>query len=148
MIEILGWTEVAIAALATVGAALLAALLIRTSASRRRYGQLPPGPRGWPILGSLPSLGTLPHQSLYELSKEYGPLMFLSLGSVKTLVVTSHTYAKEILKTHDKMMASRTIPIVARQLFYNAIDILWMPYGQYWRYLRKVCTVGLLTRLA
>ncbi|CAM6093073.1 unnamed protein product [Calypogeia fissa] len=144
MTEILGLFTVAIAAMATV-AALLAALLIPRRALLRRHGQLPPGPRGWPILGSLPSLGTLPHQSLYKLSKEYGPLMVLSLGSVRTLVVTSHMYAREILKTHDKMMASRPIPLVARQLFYNAVDIIWMPYGQYWRYVRKICTVGLLS---
>ncbi|CAM6128886.1 unnamed protein product [Calypogeia fissa] len=138
------WSEAAIAALATV-AVLLLAILIRRKASQSLRRQLPPGPRGWPILGSLPLLGTLPHQSLFELSKQYGPLMFMRLGSIKTLVVTSPKFAEEVFKTHDKIMSSRPVHIVPTEIFYNSIDIAWAPYGQYWQYLRKVCTVGLLT---
>ncbi|CAM6086626.1 unnamed protein product [Calypogeia fissa] len=138
------WSEVAVAALATV-AVLLVGLLFRRKGSQSKRRQLPPGPGGWPILGCLALLSAMPHESLYELSKQYGPLMFMRLGSVKTLVVTSRKFAKEIFKTHDKSIASRPDLIVPSELFYNGVDVAFGPYGQHWRYLRKVCTVGLLT---
>ncbi|CAM6100636.1 unnamed protein product [Calypogeia fissa] len=42
-------------------------------------------------------------------------------------------------------MASRPGLIVASELLYNGADVVLSSYGQHWRYLRKVCTVGLLT---
>ncbi|CAM6129303.1 unnamed protein product [Calypogeia fissa] len=146
MPEIRGsWSEVAVAAVATV-AVLLVGLLFRRKGSQSKRKQLPPGPGGWPIIGCFPSLiGRLPHESIYELSKQYGPLMFLRLGSIKTVVVTSSKFAEEILKTHDKIMASRPSLIVPREFFYNNLDVAFGPYGQQWRYSRRVCTTGLLT---
>ncbi|CAM6128997.1 unnamed protein product [Calypogeia fissa] len=144
MPEIRGsWSEVAVAALATV-AVLLVGLLFRRKGSQSKRRQLPPGPGGWPILGCLPSLSASAHESFYELSKQYGPLMFMRLGSVKTLVVTSSKFAEKILKTHDKIMSSRPAFIVTSEIFLGA-DIGFAPYGQHWRYLRQVCTLGLLT---
>ncbi|CAM6128027.1 unnamed protein product [Calypogeia fissa] len=145
MPEIRGsWSEIAVAALATV-AVLLVGLLFRRKGSQSKRRQLPPGPRGWPILGCIPLLSAMPHESLYELSKQYGPLMFMRLGSVKTLVVSSPKFAEEIFKTHDKIMASRPGFIVPSEFFYNGADMGFAPYGQHWRYMRKVCTLGLLT---
>ncbi|CAM6083365.1 unnamed protein product [Calypogeia fissa] len=138
------WSEVAIPVMATV-AVLLVALVIRRNASLSPMRKLPPGPRGWPILGSLPLLGTQPHQSFFKLSKQYGPLMFMRLGSVKTLVVTSPKFAEEVLKTHDKIMCSRMVYNATKKIFYNGVDVAWAPYGQHWRYVRKGCTAGLLT---
>lgn len=106
---------------------------------------MPPGPRGWPIFGSLLQLSELPQSTLYDFSKIYGPIMMLKLGSVNTLVVTSPELAQEVLKTHDPVMSSRPLPIAANSMLYGGLDIGFSPYGQYWRYLRKVCTVGLLT---
>ncbi|CAM6092245.1 unnamed protein product [Calypogeia fissa] len=108
MTEMLGWPEVGPTALATA-AVVLMTLLIGTIANlaQRSRRQLPPGTRGWPILGSLPLLGKLPHQSLFQLSKPDGPLKFMRLGSLRNLVATSPKFAKEILKTQDTIMASR-----------------------------------------
>ncbi|CAM6116413.1 unnamed protein product [Calypogeia fissa] len=146
MPEIRGsWSEVAVAALATV-AVLLVGLLYRREGSQSKRRQLPPGPGGWPILGCLPLLSaTMPHESLYELSKQYGPLMFMRLGSVKTVVVTSAKFAELVLKTNDKVMASRPRLIVPYEFLYNGADVAFAPYGPQWRYLRRVCTMGLLT---
>ncbi|CAM6113463.1 unnamed protein product [Calypogeia fissa] len=138
------WSEVAVAALATV-AVLLVGILIRRKTSQSTRRQLPPGPGGWPILGCLPLLGTMPHETLYKMSKQYGPLMFMRLGSVKTLVVTSRKSSEEIFKTHDKIMASRPAQILPLEVFYNRVDLLFALYGEHWRYVRKVCTQGLLT---
>ena len=74
----------------------------------------PPGPRKWalPILGDLPYLMFMTrhipmHQALYKMSKQYGPLMELRLGTAqRILVVSSANAARLILQTHDKIFSS------------------------------------------
>ncbi|KAL3371357.1 hypothetical protein AABB24_008075 [Solanum stoloniferum] len=69
--------------------------------------KLPPGPMPWPIIGNLNLLGSLPHVSFHHLSQKYGDLMLLKFGSKPVLVASSPEMAKEILKTHDTIFASR-----------------------------------------
>ncbi|XP_024543139.1 psoralen synthase-like [Selaginella moellendorffii] len=63
---------------------------------------LPPGPGGLPLIGHfhLLAMGKLPHIALQQLSKRFGPLFHLHLGSVPVFVVSSPGMAKEFLKTH------------------------------------------------
>ncbi|KAK1319770.1 hypothetical protein QJS10_CPB04g01571 [Acorus calamus] len=105
---------------------------------------LPPSPLKLPIIGHLHLIGPSPHQSLHDLSKKYGPLMYLQLGQVPTLVVSSPEYAQEILKTQDRVFASRPALKVPQVLFYGARDIVFSPYGEFWRQVRKITTVHLL----
>ncbi|XP_052166913.1 cytochrome P450 750A1-like [Oryza glaberrima] len=49
----------------------------------RRAYRLPPGPKPWPIIGNLNFIGALPHRSIHELSKRYGPLIQLRFGSCR-----------------------------------------------------------------
>jgi hypothetical protein len=46
-----------------------------------------PGPFPWPVVGNLLMLGKLPHRAFYKLSKKYGDIMELKLGSVLAIVV-------------------------------------------------------------
>ncbi|RVX15120.1 Cytochrome P450 83B1 [Vitis vinifera] len=69
---------------------------------------LPPGPPGLPFIGNLLQISkTAPHLYLWQLSKQYGSLMFLRLGFVPTLVVSSARMAKEVMKTHDLEFSGR-----------------------------------------
>ncbi|GLJ32663.1 hypothetical protein SUGI_0657150 [Cryptomeria japonica] len=68
---------------------------------------LPPGPPAWPIVGNLFQVGEKPHESLFALSQHYGPLMTLSLGMKKAVVVSSPEMAKEFIKTHDHIFAGQ-----------------------------------------
>ncbi|KAH7388092.1 hypothetical protein KP509_16G057000 [Ceratopteris richardii] len=63
---------------------------------RRSRLRLPPGPPGLPAIGHLHLLGTEIHRSLWELSKRYGPLMFLRFGS-PTAVAMHITECKDLL---------------------------------------------------
>ncbi|GLJ30461.1 hypothetical protein SUGI_0602990 [Cryptomeria japonica] len=110
-----------------------------------RKMKLPPGPRPWPLIGSLHLLGNLPHQSLTILTKKYGPIMFLRLGSVPTVVVSSPAMAKEFLKTHDLVFATRPNCALGKYICYDHKDVALAPYGAYWRQSRKLLTVELLT---
>eukprot|EP01018_Ginkgo_biloba_P005243 Gb_11301 [translate_table: standard] len=110
-----------------------------------RHRLLPPGPTPLPIIGNLHMLGKLPHRILQNLSKKYGPIMYLRLGSVPTVVASSPLMAKEFLKTHDAIFASRPPTFAGKYTAYNYSDLAFAPYGDYWRHMRKVCMLELLT---
>ncbi|KAF8412390.1 hypothetical protein HHK36_000354 [Tetracentron sinense] len=98
---------------------------------------LPPGPRGLPIVGYLPFLDSDMHRSLAELAKIYGPIMKLQLGSKLSVVLSSASLAKEVLRDQDITFANRDPPIAGLTIANSGADIAWSPYGPDWRLLRK-----------
>nr|ALG05123.1 cytochrome P450 [Sinopodophyllum hexandrum] len=106
---------------------------------------LPPSPPRLPIIGNFHQLGTLLHRSLGALSKKYGPLMLLHLGNTPHLIVSSAEMAKEILKTHDIAFANRPFTTAGKKLLYGCTDIGFAPYGEYWRQIRKIVVLDLLS---
>ncbi|VVB04116.1 unnamed protein product [Arabis nemorensis] len=112
---------------------------------RRKYYQQPPSPPGFPIIGNLHQLGELPHQSLWTLSKKYGPVMLLKLGSVPTVIVSSSETAKQALKIHDLHCCSRPGLAGPRELSYNYLDIAFSPFDDYWKEVRKLAVQELFS---
>ncbi|KAF3451208.1 hypothetical protein FNV43_RR07301 [Rhamnella rubrinervis] len=53
--------------------------------------------------------------------------------------------AREIMKTHDLSFAQRPQLVATEVGTYGATDIAFAPYGDYWRQMRKVCTIELLS---
>ncbi|CAO2206374.1 unnamed protein product [Urochloa humidicola] len=124
---------------------ILVILLSRNSApcSKRRR---PPGPRNFPLIGSLLHfLNSHPHIALRDLAKKYGPVMFLRMGQIDTVVISSPAAAQEVLKEKDVIFASRPSLMVSEIFCYYHKNIVFSPYGPYWRTLRKLCTVELLS---
>ncbi|CAN1169646.1 Desmethyl-deoxy-podophyllotoxin synthase [Linum perenne] len=68
------------------------------------------------------------HRRLADLAGRYGPLMHLKLGETSNVIVSSPELAKS-----------------ADVVFYNARDIAFGAYGEYWRQMRKICTLELLS---
>ncbi|XP_020194753.1 9-beta-pimara-7,15-diene oxidase [Aegilops tauschii subsp. strangulata] len=125
--------------------AILVSLLRRKSApsSKRRR---PPGPRCLPFIGSLLHLLTSePQVALRDLAKKHGPVMYLRLGHVDTVVISSPAAAQEVLRDNSLTFASRPSLVVTEILCYGNTDIAFAPYGAYWRTLRKICMVELLS---
>ncbi|CAN4118326.1 unnamed protein product [Withania somnifera] len=71
--------------------------------------------------------------------------MHLQLGEITTVVVSSVDMAREVLKTHDLAFASRPKLVSLDIICYKCTDIAFSPYGEYWRQMRKVCVMELLT---
>uniref|UniRef100_A0A1W7HBU2 Cytochrome P450 n=1 Tax=Scoparia dulcis TaxID=107240 RepID=A0A1W7HBU2_SCODU len=111
--------------------------------------KLPPGPRKLPLIGHLHLLAA--HYSdplcqyLRDLAKKYGPLMHLQIGEVPAIVVTSSEIAKEFYKTHESNFLGRPSLLAGEVLFYNNAEIAFAQYGDYWRQVRKICTMELLS---
>ncbi|KAG2678708.1 hypothetical protein I3760_11G015000 [Carya illinoinensis] len=111
----------------------------------RKRSNLPPSPPKLPIIGNLHQLGNMPHLSLHKLAKKYGSIIFLKLGEIPTVVVSSARLAKEVMKTNDLALSSRPQIFSAKHLLYNCTDVAFSPYGAYWRHIRKICILELLS---
>ncbi|ESR36916.1 cytochrome P450 family 76 subfamily C polypeptide 7 [Citrus sinensis] len=96
--------------------------------SGKRKG-LPPGPRPYPVIGNLLELGGKPHKSLAKLAKIHGPIMSLRLGQVTTVVISSPSMAKAILKEHDSLFCDRKVPesILSQPYLHHEFSLVWLP---------------------
>ncbi|PIA38208.1 hypothetical protein AQUCO_02800106v1 [Aquilegia coerulea] len=111
--------------------------------SRRRV-RLPPSPLALPIIGHLHLLGPILHQNFYKLSNQYGPLIYLLLGSVPCVIASTAETAKEFLKTHELAFSGRPFLDAVDYITYGTADFTFAQYGPYWRFMRKLCTSELL----
>ncbi|KAM7508361.1 hypothetical protein LguiA_018814 [Lonicera macranthoides] len=87
----------------------------------------------------------LPHRTLTDLAKKHGPLMHLQLGEISAIVVSSPRVAVEVLKTHELAFATRPESLAGKIVFYKSTSVGSTPYGTYWRQMRKICTMRLLS---
>ena len=61
----------------------------------QRPKRLPPGPRGLPIFGYLPFMGKRPERVSYGLSKRYGKILTVRMGTKDTVILNDY---KSIVK--------------------------------------------------
>ncbi|KAH6755743.1 hypothetical protein C2S53_010005 [Perilla frutescens var. hirtella] len=128
--------------------AILMHLLLRKNKKNSSCkNNLPPGPRGLPLIGNLHQLAgaTFPHIYLSHLSKIHGPLLRLNLGSTAVVVVSSAKLAKQVLKDQDLTFCSRPKLVAQQKLSYNASDMVFSPYNAHWREVRRIAAAHLLS---
>ncbi|KAL3324781.1 hypothetical protein AABB24_038741 [Solanum stoloniferum] len=111
---------------------------------RERGRRLPPGPMGWPVIGALSLLGSMPHVALAKMAKKYGPIMYLKVGTCGMVVASTPNAAKAFLKTLDISFSNRPPNAGATHLAYNAQDMVFAPYGPRWKLLRKLSNLHML----
>lgn len=102
----------------------------------------------WPIIGHLPLLAgsKLPHHVLSDMADKYGPIFTMKLGAHQVLVVSNAEMAKECYTTNDKSFASRPKSMAAEIMGYNYALVGLAPYGDYWRKVRKMLTLEVLSQ--
>ncbi|MCL7043827.1 hypothetical protein MKW94_019333 [Papaver nudicaule] len=111
---------------------------------------LPPPPEvagAWPILGHLSQLtGSTPlFKTLGNMSDKYGPIFMVRFGMYPTLVVSSWEISKECFTTNDRFLASRPSSAAAGEHLTFAM-FGFSSYGPYWREIRKISTIQLLSQ--
>ncbi|KAM7280017.1 hypothetical protein ACFE04_007151 [Oxalis oulophora] len=136
--------------LASTIAFLCFTFLIYNSFVRRKHGsKTPPQPAGaWPILGHLPLLAggdQLLYRTLGTMADKYGSPFSLQLGSRRAIVVSSWEVAKECFTVNDKALASRPTTVAAKHMGYNYAVFGFAPYSSFWREMRKISTLELLS---
>lgn len=123
---------------------------IRRRSKPQHMAKLPPSPTGLPIIGHLYHLLTdidMPHHSFAKLSQKLGgaPIIYVRLGRVPTVVISSARLAELVLKTHDHVFANRPQLVSAQYLSFGCSDITFSSNGPYWRQARKICVTELLS---
>ncbi|XWS69247.1 hypothetical protein CRYUN_Cryun04dG0162900 [Craigia yunnanensis] len=94
------------------------------------------GPVGWPLLGTLPLMGSLAHRKLANIAASLGVtrLMTFSLGTTRVIISSHPDTAREILS--GSSFSDRPIKESARLLMFERA-IGFAPSGKYWRHLRR-----------
>ncbi|KAG4156167.1 hypothetical protein ERO13_D03G157301v2 [Gossypium hirsutum] len=115
--------------------------------ARKPMAPLPPGPRGLPILGYLPFLGfDNLHLVFTELGGVYGPIYKLWLGNKLTVVISSPSLVKEVVRDHDIAFSEREPPIAAQIITFGSSDIAFDSYSSpSWKNKRKVLATDMLS---
>ncbi|XXG55691.1 hypothetical protein AAC387_Pa03g3301 [Persea americana] len=107
-----------------------------------------PEPSGaLPIIGHLHLLmGPKPlFRVLGAMADKHGPAFMLKLGINRVLVVSTWETAKECFTTNDKALASRPRYAIGKYLGYHYALLGISPYSPYWREVRKLATLELLS---
>ncbi|WMV28816.1 hypothetical protein MTR67_022201 [Solanum verrucosum] len=87
---------------------ILHIIISKLIATVREQGRrLPLGPTGWPVIGALSLLGSMPHVALAKMAKKYGPIMYLKVGTCGMVVASTPNAAKAFLKTLDINFSNR-----------------------------------------
>lgn len=112
-------------------------------AGRLKKGLPIPGPRGWPVIGSLMDMSVgLAHRKLDCLARFHGAkkLMAFSLGSTPAVITSDPEVARELLCSPH--FANRPLKQSAQQLLFGRA-IGFAPNGEYWRLLRRISSAHL-----
>ncbi|XP_023745639.1 xanthotoxin 5-hydroxylase CYP82C4 [Lactuca sativa] len=101
-----------------------------------------------PIIGHLHLLGggnQLLHRTLGAMADKYGPTFNIRLGTRRAFVVSSWEVAKECFTVNDKALASRPKTAAVKHMGYNYAIFGFAPYTPFWREMRKITTLELLS---
>ncbi len=83
---------------------------------RNRPRNLPPGPWGLPVVGSIFSLGKQPHLTLMEMAKTYGNVFSINLGGQRVVVLNGFKAVREALVKNAEAFAGRPHLVLTQEL--------------------------------
>ncbi|XP_051141281.1 cytochrome P450 CYP82D47-like [Andrographis paniculata] len=129
---------------------LLCRYIQRRSKSIAAAKSPPEAGGAWPILGHIHLMSDgpfpkLPHINLGAQADKYGPAFTIRLGVRRVLVVSSWELAKELYTKHDVAILSRPMVRAFKHLGNDFVQFGVTPYGPYWREIRKLVHVEMLS---
>jgi len=109
---------------------------------------LPQPPGAWPFIGHIWQLlgghVTLA-RTLGAMADRCGPIFSLRLGHRQTIVMSEWEVVKDCFTNQDATTCTRPRMAVSKYLAYDYAAFTNAPYGRYWREIRKISTVELLS---
>ncbi|XP_062212476.1 cytochrome P450 81Q32-like [Phragmites australis] len=134
-----------IAVLSFVFLFLLRYLVGRAGGGGKGAQQLPPSPPAVPFLGYLHLVKTPFHAALTSLAARHGPVFSMRMGSRRAVIVSSPECARECFTEHDVAFANRPRFASQQLISFDGAMLSTSSYGPYWRHLRRVATLQLLS---
>jgi len=107
--------------------------------------RLPPSPLAIPFIGHLHLVKTPFHSALTRLAARHGPVFSMRMGHRRAVVVSSPECAKACFTEHDQTFANRPHFPSIRLVSFDGAMLSVSSYGPYWRNLRRVAAVQLLS---
>lgn len=98
----------------------------------------PPGPTALPIVGNLYNLGTLPLVNLTNLSRKYGGIFQIFLGSQRAVVVSDIDIARAALLKNVNDFAGRPSVESGDIFSHNGQAIAFGNFSPTWKMQRKI----------
>ncbi|PRQ55672.1 putative phenylalanine N-monooxygenase [Rosa chinensis] len=102
---------------------------------------LPPGPSPWPIIGCVPEMwrNRPAYRWIHDLLKQLNTdIACVRLGKVHVIAVKSPEIAREFLKKHDAVFASRPITMATHLFSSGYLTVGVTPMGEQWKKMRRV----------
>jgi hypothetical protein len=86
------------------------------------------------------------HRALAVLARRWdAPVMYVRLGELHAVVVSSADAAREVIRENDTNFATRTMTATVRATVGDKVGLVLSPHGAMWRRLRRICTTELLS---
>ncbi|KAI9447043.1 cytochrome P450 [Lactarius psammicola] len=110
--------------------------------TQRNFRNLPPGPKGLPIVGDVRHIANQGWLASPQRRDEYGEMMYVSALGKKVIIINSQRVAIDLLEKRSNIYSDRPRYIAAGDFLTENLMFSFMPYGDQWRRFRRVAVEG------
>ncbi|KAF9484052.1 cytochrome P450 [Pholiota conissans] len=129
----------------------LSGVLVKKALSRPSAAPLPPGPRGWPLLGNLLDMPTSREWLTFaDWGRKWGDIVSISMFGHCMVVVNSMQMAIDMLEKEGAIYSDRPVMEMGGELVGWKTTLVLVPYGARFRNYRKLFhqTIGTQSSMA
>ncbi|KAF8505395.1 cytochrome P450 [Russula emetica] len=121
----------------SIGAILGTVVLYAVRYLASPYRKLPPGPRGYPIIGILLELREAQRLKFTEWRKKYGDIFYLNAAGQPIVILNSRKVCVDLLERRAAIYSDRPANVLVCDLMCNGLLFAFARYEDKWRRMRK-----------